>query len=169
MSTLPNAGMDGGGRAATFAAVAERYVGWAEDRTRPWALEYAEQLLLDLLRAGLALEAVSEEVSGTPAHDEVTDAEWRAVFERGRELPFDFYWGALAPHDFERDPAIGTESLSDDLADVYRDVLCGLRAWRAGRAGHAVHEWRFGHEHHWGQHAANAVAAIREYAFRGEE
>lgn len=167
MTPPPTHAADWRALAASFARVAERFVAWCDDQTRPWTLHDAEHALLELLLAGHALVDAEDDDSDASAEDDVTNDEWRTVYERGRELPFDHYHGVLAPHDFERDPTVGTESLSDDLADVYRDVLGGLHAWRAGRLGHAVHEWRHGYEFHWGQHAANALAAMREYAFRG--
>jgi hypothetical protein len=153
-----------------FALSAERFVRWAEDPQRPWTLDDAERLLLELLRHGLELVDAPDEVDEDderPEPDDVTDAEWKTVFKRGAELPFDSYWAALQPHEFDEEQRLRVDSLSDDLADTYRDVLRGLRAYRAARLGDASHEWRFGHQSHWGQHAANAVAAIREFRFGG--
>jgi hypothetical protein len=52
-------------------------------------------------------------------------------------------------------------SLSDDLADIYRDVNEGLRALANGvpRAD-VVSDWRDSFGHHWGIHAGAALYAI---------
>jgi hypothetical protein len=51
-------------------------------------------------------------------------------------------------------------SLSDDLADIYRDLKRGVDEWcdadSVGRQD-IVWEWRFGFESHWGQHLLSAL------------
>ena len=51
-------------------------------------------------------------------------------------------------------------SLSDDIADIYRDLQGGLVAFRAGEIDDAVWEWRFGFDTHWGRHAAHGLFAL---------
>jgi hypothetical protein len=55
-------------------------------------------------------------------------------------------------------PVVG--SLSDDLADIYRDVVTGLRAYDRGDRAGAVWEWRFNLHAHWGAHATGAMRAL---------
>lgn len=60
-------------------------------------------------------------------------------------------------------------SLWDDLADIYRDVKPGLKAWDTGRDEYLPHiafNWReplFGC--HWGIHAVNAMRALHWLVF----
>lgn len=74
-------------------------------------------------------------------------------------LPLDFYHEVFDPLPFPpEDPVVG--SLSDDLADIYRDVVTGLRAYEAGRRAQAVWEWGFNLRAHWGEHATSAIRAL---------
>jgi hypothetical protein len=59
------------------------------------------------------------------------------------------------------EPVVG--SLSDDLCDVYREVVSGLREYEAGRRAQAVWEWGFGLRHHWGKHATGAIRALHRW------
>lgn len=62
-------------------------------------------------------------------------------------------------------------ALWDDLADIYRDVKPGLKAWDTGRdeyLHHIAFDWRepnFGC--HWGIHAVNAMRALHWLVFDG--
>ena len=56
------------------------------------------------------------------------------------------------------EPVVG--SLTDDIADIYRDVIPGLREYELGRRAQAVWEWGFGLRHHWGEHATGAIRAL---------
>lgn len=63
------------------------------------------------------------------------------------------------PYEFDSAPVTG--SLADDAADVYRDLKGGLTVIAEGGAlENAVSEWRFGFDHHWGRHAADALHAL---------
>ncbi len=79
-----------------------------------------------------------------------------------KHLPIDMYGVVgnplLLPPD---DPGIG--SVVDDLSDIYRDVVTGLRAYRAGNRAQAVWECAFGFTHHWGEHATGAIQAIHAW------
>lgn len=69
-----------------------------------------------------------------------------------REI-FDPYSG------LDEEPVIG--SLSDDLGDIYVDLMEGLDAHDAGCVpGDAVFHWRFGFWTHWGEHATGALRAL---------
>jgi hypothetical protein len=56
------------------------------------------------------------------------------------------------------EPVLG--SLSDDITDIYRDVVTGLREYEAGRRTQALWEWGFGFQAHWGEHATGAIRAL---------
>ena len=58
--------------------------------------------------------------------------------------------------------------LADDLADIYCDVQRGLRAWDANAEGYVVHavwNWRFSFQCHWGAHAVSALRALHRLAY----
>ena len=56
------------------------------------------------------------------------------------------------------DPGMG--DLSDDVADIHRDLTEGLSLYDQGYSGEA--EWTFHHLFfHWGRHAASATAALQ--------
>ena len=54
-------------------------------------------------------------------------------------------------------------SIADDIIDIYRDVVTGLRAYHAGNKLGALWEWAFGFQHHWGTHATDAMRAIHAW------
>jgi uncharacterized protein DUF5063 len=63
------------------------------------------------------------------------------------------------PYDTKDAPVIGR--LSDDLADIYRDVKDGLLALAGGdHEADVIWDWKFGFEKHWGIHALRAAYAL---------
>jgi hypothetical protein len=66
------------------------------------------------------------------------------------------------------EPAEG--DLADDLADIYRDLKPGLLAWHTGEdkyLGDVLYQWaHYGHVHHWGRHAVNAMRALHELVYK---
>jgi hypothetical protein len=92
----------------------------------------------------------------------VDDAEWRLVYTSAGRLPVDDYGEQFDPLVVPPDePTIGR--LSDDIADIYRDVVSGLRDYEAGRHSEAVGAWAFGFRHHWGAHATGAIRALHAW------
>lgn len=56
-----------------------------------------------------------------------------------------------------------TMTVTDALADVWRDLREGLDALDAGHRWEDVAwEWRFGLQTHWGRHAVDALAALHD-------
>lgn len=87
---------------------------------------------------------------------------WR---QRHRDLgqvlgDWDSYWVALDP--YAADPStLGVGSLSDDLADIWRDLEEGRLALAAGaREADVTWGWRFGYRSHWGAHATAAMSVL---------
>ena len=64
------------------------------------------------------------------------------------------------------EPVIG--SIADDVIDIYRDVVTGLRAYQAGNKTGALWEWGGGFRHHWGEHATGAIRAIHAWLASNE-
>ena len=94
--------------------------------------------------------------------------QWQRVREQvGQRLARDLYWVVFEPLEKEKpDPVVG--SLSDDLADIWRDLKPGLAeidSCKATSISDAVWQWRFSFESHWGHHAAEAIAALHAVCF----
>lgn len=69
----------------------------------------------------------------------------------------ELYWEVFDPYR-EEAPVCG--SLSDDLLDIYFDVYRGLALWDDGHHVEAIWEWWFSRDHHWGDHAVDALRAL---------
>lgn len=89
----------------------------------------------------------------------VDNKEWQEVFDQARGLPFEHYGeifnSTIIPPE---EPVVG--NIADDFADIYRDVIGGLRAYRAGKKGVARWEWGYTLAHHWGEHATGAIRSL---------
>jgi hypothetical protein len=108
--------------------------------------------LAELVRA--ACDLPIGDVDDADVDAEVHDPPgWPGMGER------EIYWEVFDPYDFASIASVAG-SLTDDLLDVYRDLRRGLLSYEAGRVGAAVWEWRFLFEHHWGEHAVDALRAL---------
>jgi hypothetical protein len=61
------------------------------------------------------------------------------------------------------------EGLSDDLADICRDLHGGLALWEAGTSdsrAEAAWQWRWGYEYHWGEHLFRATLTTHEIRYQ---
>jgi hypothetical protein len=143
-----------------FAGVARRYCAWAEgelgdpnDEMRRVRLLLAELHLaaaeLPDLGIGKNIDAVSI------SHDE-----WSQFYEKFGRLPVTSYFDVFNP--LQEEEAV-TNSLADDLADIYRDLKAALSLFEDNHPIDAAWEWRFGFQTHWGQHLVGAQRAIHEY------
>ncbi len=62
---------------------------------------------------------------------------------------------------YEPDEAPLYGSLSDDMADIWADLMGGLEALRSGHSGDAIEQWRFSFACHWGSnHAVNVLKPL---------
>ena len=145
-----------------FAAEATLFREWAKGATdrAEWAVRGALVRLTRLYIAALELPpAWSKELADQPDAERVSDEDCQAVAVACRRLPLDYYGEVFDPLPVPpEEPVIG--SLADDLCDIYRDVVTGLREYEAGRRAQAVWEWGFGFRHHWGDHATGAIRAL---------
>ncbi len=143
-----------------FAEVARCYCAWAEgelgdpnDEMRRVRLLLAELHLAALelpdLGIGKNIDAVSL------SHDE-----WSRFYEKFGCLPVTSYFDVFNPLQDE-EPV--TNSLADDLADIYRDLKGGLSLFEANHPIDAAWTWRFSFQTHWGQHLVGGQRAIHEY------
>jgi len=145
-----------------FAAEARRFRAWAlngPDQAE-WAARGALVRLTNLYAAALELPPPwREELADEKNAERVEEEEWRAVVVACARLPFDLYGEVFdtVPMPPEQ-PVVG--SLTDDIADIYRDVIAGLREYESGRRAQAVWEWGSGLRQHWGEHATGAIRAL---------
>ena len=145
-----------------FAAEARRFREWAlngPDQSE-WAARGALVRLTNLYAAALELPpAWNEELADQSDAKSVGEDECRAVTVACRRLPFDLYGEVFdtLPVPPEQ-PVVG--SLTDDITDIYRDVITGLREYESGRRAQAVWEWGSGLRQHWGKHATGAIRAL---------
>jgi|AntDryMetagUQ889_1029465.scaffolds.fasta_scaffold07066_2 hypothetical protein len=73
------------------------------------------------------------------------------------------YWvlDPLAIDDGKPDPEVMAGDLSDDLADIWRDLKAGLRGLDEGGPEMSIRwEWRWGFYNHWGPHATSALTVL---------
>ena len=85
----------------------------------------------------------------------------------GPKMAYWAYFDPSAPQDSNEQPIF--HNLADDLADIYRDIKPGLRAWETGDDRYIetiVFNWRTPHfESHWGVHALSAMRALHPLVF----
>ena len=89
----------------------------------------------------------------------VNDEEFDQVRTHCRRLPFQYYGEIFDPTVIPpEEPVVG--DVADDIADIYRDVITGLRLFDASLVDDALWEWGFGFRTHWGKHASSAIRVL---------
>lgn len=146
-----------------FARAADAFRLWAtEGRDGGSATARAALTHIAELCAAVLTLPDAEEGGSWPPDADVNDEEWRSVFVGCGRLPVRFYAVLFNPlAQPPESPATG--DVADDIADIYRDVVSGLRAFDAGATDEAVWHWRFTFWSHWGRHATGAMGALREW------
>jgi hypothetical protein len=154
----------------SFKSFAERYCAFIESSESLMRGEFVWQLaehFVALYDAGMKLPfAMGDDATDAP--ESISHDEWRVLYERlGAKLgDVDDYSFMFDPYDSTATPVIG--SLSDDAADVYRDLRNGLGVLAEGGAlEDAVWEWHFGFDNHWGRHTAHALYALHALTHPG--
>lgn len=146
-------------RFAVAAADFERWLVNGTDRGSDAAREALIQLLR-LYAYGLELpEAWSDDLADRSDVKRLAEGEWRRAVAACERLPLNLYSDVFNPLEATAVTAV-TGSLADDLADIYRDIVSGLRAYELGNRAGAVWEWSFGLHSHWGAHATSAIRAL---------
>jgi hypothetical protein len=150
-----------------FAEEVARYAQWALQGTDAGAAAAREGLsrIAALYAAGLVLPELPFPAGEERDSDRVDDDEWHRVARAASRLPLDTYRSEESEEARLTDETI-LGSISDDIADIYRDVVSALRADRAGRRLEAVWDWRFGLQAHWGAHATGAMRALHGWLVR---
>ena len=149
---------------AEFVAEARRSCALIENEERGAASAFEKECLLVLLRL---YEQILRLPSADPPDPELPERipheQWQAVRERtAQRTGHDVYWEVFEPFaEHKPDPIYG--SISDDLADIWRDVKEGLSTFDSGKPNcikDAVWHWRFSFGSHWGHHVADAIRAL---------
>ena len=152
-----------------FAAEALRFEQWAHSNEPNAALAARKTLLRisSLYTAALQLPSPYT-YAGQPCRDvdRLSDDEC-AKLSAFQAIPFDMYGEVYNPIVVPPDePVIG--SIDEDITDIYRDVVAGLRADQTGNRAGAIWEWGFHFHHHWGKHATGAIKAIHAWLVDNE-
>lgn len=149
-----------------FAKSAQEFCSLLEKSASVSDREFVQQaayLLATLYAAGLSLPTLDNEPEEQQASIEDTSFEHTSEIERqtGQKLgKHNLYWEFFDPYD-QSSPL--TNTLSDDLSDIYRNIKPGLIAYQKGTArsvSAAVWEWKFHFIIHWSDHAVDALRAI---------
>ena len=132
-----------------FVVAAGRFIRFVDDSdalAREAFVREIQPIVLDVYAAGIVLE---HDYSGDELEpsERMTADEWWSLYRRLQRQLGNF-------------DSIVDGSLSDDIADIYRDLIAGFVPFDSGDVGEAVWEWRFGFDSHWGRHAAHAVYAL---------
>ncbi len=141
-----------------FFDTATAFCTWAE--SIPAAPEDEANTAIRMLSKLLALAPELPDIFDEEDAPELTHEEWRVVYERFGDLPFNYYLSYAEPHDTE-DPAPVVGDVADDLADTWRDLKGGLALYHKGNYAAAAWEWRESFSTHWGRHAAGALYALQ--------
>jgi hypothetical protein len=77
-------------------------------------------------------------------------------------LPFRNYGEVFDPLPIPpEEPVLG--DIADDIGDIYRDIIKGLKLYCAGRPADALLEWSESFRSHWGKQATSAIRALHCY------
>lgn len=152
-----------------FSIAAQQFCEWAESDypLNSQSLKQALELITELFLLGVRLADEFESVDEDSPSVEAVDDKTRTVYSQASNLPLTYYSEiynstVLPP----KEPIIG--NLADDIADIYRDLRCGLDLLDAGHTKHAVQEWVFHLKYHWGEHATSAMRALYWYLRENE-
>jgi len=144
---------------ATETALFEAWAREAADEGESAAREALIRITHLYLSALHLPQAWSDELSDEAEPDRVSEEERRIIYERCARLPLNHYGevfnSSVVPPE---EPVVG--SIADDIADIYREVVSGLRAFQEGLRAEAVWIWGFGFRSHWGEHATGAIRAL---------
>jgi hypothetical protein len=87
--------------------------------------------------------------------------QWSTLYHSLKEKlgELDLYWQVFNPM---RDKEAIRGSLTDDIADIYRDLKEGilLNQTRQAPVEEIGFDWRFGFYSHWGKHAMDSMRTI---------
>ena len=154
--------MDSNTSIHNFAQVARDFCHWAETAPLNPSDDITKGLLLlpKLYTVALQLPPASRSDTEYPA---LSSEELRPVMRRFAELPDADYSAFCDPFVF---PPVETYVgwISDELADIYRDLKEGFSAYEANQLEDAAWIWKFQFKYHWGEHLVNVQWALHRRA-----
>jgi hypothetical protein len=148
-----------------FIDIARKYCNLIEDRENKTGIKLLQEafiILPQLIYSGMKLPDIQRVTDYCP--DGISYEEYDLIYESlmRKIKKWDNYLKMFDPYN-RREKTPGHGSLSDDLADIYRDLQSGLYEWdkvTAPQKLDIIWEWEFGFETHWGEHATNAIRAL---------
>jgi hypothetical protein len=154
----------------TFVGAASRYCRLVES-TPPdpdaWMQELLHAISILYAAAPIVRELdINTAGQSIPADLRLSNDQWQVIYSHLMDtLPITpIYSAHFNPVDAAPNDEAGTGDLADDLADIYRDLRPGLAAWELSGDAYTddiLYQWvHFGHLHHWGRHAVNAMRAL---------
>jgi hypothetical protein len=147
-----------------FAAEARIYCAWALNiEEGDQGAASALRRIVAVYQAALRLPEPSVEGTQDDLPAFVSREEHEAVRQACARLPLQYYSELFNPLPVpaKEEPTVG--DLADDIADIFDDVLEGLRCFDHGRVPDAVWQWVFGFQRHWGRHASCAIRTLHAY------
>ena len=161
--------------AIAFKTAADRYCALFEREPGPCWAETVLAALAEVYATAHRLPdfGLTEDAPDLPNTLDITHEEWLSLHAfaarvLGPQAHYRAYFDPSEVSDTEERPIF--HSLADDLADIYRDIKPGLRAWDTGSDIYLetiVFDWKnpnFGS--HWGVHAVSAMRALHAIVFR---
>ena len=143
-----------------FVQTAREFCSFAEDdrQLEPRDIWKIRQWLIQLV---YHVPAVANAAHGCD-HEGVSpdDLIYSRVSKRFGSLSFNLYRVVFDPHKIDDDDEPVMGMLSDDLADIYRDLSEGLSNFDQGHVDDACSDWHLSYRSHWARHAVSALMAI---------
>ena len=144
--------------AASYCTLIERHGDYTAQEFIARVREVLPQLYYYALRLP-DMETTDQELDHNINHDEwsATCCSLRRKFGIN-----DHYWEIYEPLKLEHDDPVAG-SLSDDLADIWRDLRPGVTRWSDSSdtmQKQIIWEWRFSFHQHWSNHAVDALRVI---------
>jgi len=103
----------------------------------------------------------------------LSNDQWQVIFDHlrnilGKDAAYVAFFNPATADPTKDEPTTG--DLADDLADIYRDLKPGLVAWELSTDNYLediLFQWtHYGHIHHWGRHAVDAMRALHWLVYR---
>jgi len=148
-----------------FIDIATKFVFLIENRDKKTQIQFIQDVFIalpQLCLCGMRLPDIKKLSNYEPP--DISHDQWNNLFQslEYKIKDYNLYTHVFDPYDEnDREPIF--HSLSDDLADIYRDIKPGLLVWikvTAVERLKIIWDWKFSFEDHWGQHAVNALRAI---------
>lgn len=147
-----------------FSKIVRRYCDWAENSSVEVNndMQTAQKILAELCLS--VLDLPDDEFEDDVEIKDVSTEEWKAVMGKFSNLPINEYLMVFDPTKAEENETVFA-LLSEDLADIYRDIKRGLLFYDAGHISEAIWQWKFNFKIHWGRHLFSAQKAIYSWIF----